>query len=79
MYIPTKPGKYGIKIVWLVDNDSTYALNDLVEAPVEALLKKRGIGNQIFRWLKRLHYSFWSLISGLIMVSMSRLITWFTS
>ena len=30
MYIPTKPGKYGMKIVWLVDNDSTYALNGLV-------------------------------------------------
>jgi hypothetical protein len=29
-FIPSKPGKYGIKIVWLVDNDTTYALNGLV-------------------------------------------------
>lgn len=30
MYIPSKPVKYGIKLFWLVDNDSGYIINGLV-------------------------------------------------
>ena len=30
MYIPSKPGKYGIKMIWLVDNSNTFVLNGLV-------------------------------------------------
>ena len=30
MYIPSKPGKYGIKIIWLVDNSNTFVLNGLI-------------------------------------------------
>lgn len=30
MYIPSKPEKYGVKIFWIVDNDSGYIMNGLV-------------------------------------------------
>ena len=30
MYIPSKPERYGIKIIWLVDNDTGYVVNGLV-------------------------------------------------
>lgn len=30
MYIPSKPERYGIKIIWLVDNDTGYVFNGLV-------------------------------------------------
>ena len=48
-YIPNKPEKYGIKIVWLVDNETTYAINGLVylgestfhEKPFEDIQSKR--------------------------------------
>ena len=30
MYIPNKSEKYGIKIIWLVDNDTGYVFNGLV-------------------------------------------------
>ena len=37
-YIGTKPGKYGIKIYWLVDNETTYAVNGIVYAGAQTHL-----------------------------------------